>query len=140
MSAEPWRRHFLRNTVTNYLGVVTRIGTGLVLFRLLFQHLSHDEFGYYALLWSVFGYAILLDFGLGVAVQKTVAEKSASGDAAGLNRLVTTVVWSFAALGVGLFLAAFLARPLFLDWIKIDPADRAEFGAACSGSTSLTGP
>ena len=130
MSAEPWRKHFLRNTVTNYLGVVTRIGTGLVLFRLLFQHLSHDQFGYYSLLWSVFGYAILLDFGLGVAVQKAVAEKSATGDVAGLNRLVATVAWSFAAMGIGLFLVAYLARPFFLDWIKINPADRAEFGAA----------
>jgi O-antigen/teichoic acid export membrane protein len=130
MSAEPWRTHYWRNTATNYLSIITRIGAGLVLFRLLFQHLSREQFGYYALLWSVFGYAILLDFGLGVAVQKAVAQKSATGDIEGLNRLVATVVWSFAVLGILLFVIAACAKPLFLDCIKIDPRYRAQFGTA----------
>jgi O-antigen/teichoic acid export membrane protein len=130
MSTEPWRKHYWRNTATNYLSIVTRIGAGLVLFRLLFQHLSHEQFGFYALLWSVFGYAILLDVGLGVAVQKAVAEKSATGDLDGLTRLVSTVVWSFAVLGVVLFVLGMLARPLFLNWIKLDPVYRPQFGAA----------
>jgi O-antigen/teichoic acid export membrane protein len=130
MSAESWRKHYWRNTATNYLSIVTRIGAGLVLFRMLFQHLSHEQFGYYALLWSVFGYAILLDFGLGVAVQKAVAEKSATGDIDGLNRLVATVVWSFAGLGLLLFGIAALAKPLFLDCIKIHASYRPEFGTA----------
>ena len=104
MSAEPWRKHFWRNTATNYLGVVTRIGSGLVLFRLLFQHMDHEQFGYYSLLWSLFGYAILLDFGLGVAVQKAVARKIRHR----ATRMASTgwwrrSSWSFAAMGIGLF-------------------------------------
>src|SRR5438045_4995289 len=128
MSNDKWRSNFWRNTATNYLSIITRIGSGLVLFRLLFQHLDHEQFGYYSLLWSLFGYAILLDFGLGVAVQKGVAEKTASGDLPGLNRLVTTVFWSFTAIGVALFAVFSLFQPLFLNSIKIDPSHRAEFG------------
>ena len=130
MATEVWRRNFWRNTATNYVNIIVRIGAGLVLFRLLFQRLEHERFGYYSLLWSLFGYAILLDFGLGVAVQKTVAQKAAGGDLAGLNRLVTTIVWSFAAIGLAGFVVFALGRSLFLDWIHVAPANRAEFGTA----------
>ena len=130
MATEVWRKNFWRNTATNYVNIIVRIGSGLVLFRLLFQHLDHERFGYYSLLWSLFGYAILLDFGLGVAVQKAVAQKAASGDLPALNRLVTTIVWSFAAIGVACFLIFAAGRSLFLDWIHVAPENRVEFGAA----------
>ena len=130
MATEVWKRNFWRNTATNYVNIIVRIGAGLVLFRLLFQHLDHERFGYYSLLWSLFGYAILLDFGLGVAVQKIVAQKAASGDLPALNRLVTTIVWSFAAIGLGCFVLFAAGRSLFLDWIHVAAANRAEFGTA----------
>ncbi len=130
MSTEVWKRNFWRNAATNYLNIIVRIGAGLVLFRLLFQRLNHEEFGYYSLLWSLFGYAILLDFGLGVAVQKVVAQKSASGDLAGLNRLVSTIVWSFTAIGIGCFVLFACGKSLFLEWIHVAAVNRAEFGAA----------
>ena len=130
MATEVWRKNFWRNAATNYVNIIVRIGSGLVLFRLLFQHLEHERFGYYSLLWSLFGYAILLDFGLGVAVQKVVAQKAASGDLPALNRLVTTIVWSFAAIGLACFLIFAAGRGLFLDWIHVAPENRAEFGTA----------
>src|SRR5438477_11396976 len=115
MAIEVWKKNFWRNAATNYANTIVRIGSGLLLFRMLFQHLSHEQFGYYALLWSLFGYAILLDFGLGVAVQKTVARAAATGESETLNRLVSTVVWSFAAIAAGL-LVFFVARhSLFLN-------------------------
>ena len=128
--AEVWKRNFWRNTATNYLNIIVRIGAGLVLFRLLFQHLDHEQFGYYSLLWALFGYAILLDFGLGVAVQKIVAQKAASDDLHALNRLVSTIVWSFAAIGIACFGLFAAGRPWFLDWIHVAPENRAEFGTA----------
>ena len=130
MSGDTWRTHFLRNTITNYLGVFTRIGSGLVLFRMLFQHLNHEQFGYYSLLWSLFGYAILLDFGLGVAVQKNVARAAATGETERLNHLVTTVVWSFAGLALLLLAAFALGSHWFLAAIHVRPQDRAEFATA----------
>ena len=130
MATEVWRKNFWRNAATNYVNIIVRIGSGLVLFRLLFQHLEHERFGYYSLLWSLFGYAILLDFGLGVAVQKVVAQKAASGDLPALNRLVTTIVWSFAAIGLACFLIFAAGRGLFLDWIHVAPENRAGWASA----------
>jgi O-antigen/teichoic acid export membrane protein len=130
MSDDPWKKHFWRNTATNYLSTIVRMGSGVVLFRVLFQHLTREQFGYYSLLWSLFGYAILLDFGLGFSVQKTVAQKSTTGDIAAINRLVTTIFWTFAVLAAALLAVFGVLEPWFLEWIKVSPASRPEFGAA----------
>jgi len=130
MATREWQRHFWRNTGTNYLRTILRLGSGLILFRLTFQYLSTEAFGFYSLLWSLFGYTILLDFGLGFTAQKAVAEHSAHGKTDKLNQLIATIFWSFAVVGA-VFLAVFLlGRPLFLEWTKISPEHWETFGHA----------
>lgn len=55
-----------RNLVSQYVLLAFRMVRGLVVFRLLYTGLSKEEFGYWAVMWSVFGYGILLDFGFGM--------------------------------------------------------------------------
>ena len=130
MATREWQRHFWRNTGTNYLRTILRLGSGLILFRLTFQYLSTEAFGFYSLLWSLFGYTILLDFGLGFTAQKAVAEHSANGLTDKLNQLIATIFWSFAVAGA-VFLAVFLlGRPLFLEWTHVSPEHWETFGHA----------
>jgi len=130
MPQREWQRHFWRNTGTNYLRTVLRLGAGLILFRLTYQHLPTEAFGFYSLLWSLFGYTILLDFGLGFTAQRAVAEHSADGQVQRLNELLATIFWSFAAIG-GVLLVVFLAaRGLFLEWTHVAPENHTEFGLA----------
>jgi hypothetical protein len=68
------------NALSNYLRTFVGIVVGLVTFRLLYQSMPKESFGFWSLLWSVFGYGILLDFGFGFAAQKRVAELSVSKD------------------------------------------------------------
>ncbi len=96
-----------------------RLISGLVLFRLTYQHLSQEQFGFYSLLWSMFGYTILLDFGLGFTAQKAVAEKTASGKIGELNHLICTIFWTFAFLGAVLLAVFAVAQPWFLEWTKV---------------------
>ncbi len=130
MSADLWQTRFWRNTGTNYLRTLLRLASGLLLFRLTFEHLDTVQFGFFALLWSLFGYTVLLDFGLGFTVQRAVAAATAEGDGSAASRLVATVFWFFAALGAGLFLAGWIGADAFLAWSRV-PADRAaEFRTA----------
>ena len=125
-----WQRRFWSTTASGYVGVVTRMVLGLVLFRTMFQQFSHAEFGFWALLWSLFGYGILLDFGFGFTAQKAVAEKTATGDIAGLSKLLATILWTFIGMAV-LLLVVFLAiREPFLAGMGVLPADREAFGKA----------
>lgn len=130
MAEREWVRYFWRNTATNYLRTVLRMGSGLVLFRLTFEHLPTEQFGFYSLLWSLFGYTILLDFGLGFTTQKAVAEKTASGRIDDLNELVATVFWSFAAIGAALLLVFALGRPWFFEWTKVSASSVPELTPA----------
>ena len=125
MAADAWQGRFWRNTLTNYLRVLVRMGSGVVLFRLTFQYLDADTFGFYSLLWSLFGFTVLLDFGFGFTVQKAMAEASASGDFRAASRLVATVFWSFTALAMVVALGAWLGADSFLHRTQV-PAHRQE--------------
>lgn len=125
-----WKKFFLRNTASNYLRTVLRLGTGLVLFRLTFENLSEEAFGFYSLLWSFFGYTILLDFGLGFTAQKLVAEANETKEYDKLNELLSTVFWSFAGVGTALFaFFALLAGP-FMGWVKVSEGNLESFQIA----------
>ena len=125
-----WQRRFWSTTASGYISFVTRMLLGLVLFRLMFQNFTNAEFGFWALLWSLFGYGILLDFGFGFTAQKAVAEKTATGDMAGLRRLLATIFWTFIGMAVMLLVVFLLIREPFLSRMGVLAADRGEFGKA----------
>lgn len=126
MAAESWQGRYWRNTITNYARVVVRLASGVVLFRLTFQYLDADTFGFYSLLWSLFGFTVLMDFGLGFTVQKAMAEASASGDFTAASRLVATVFWSFLGLAAVVAVVAFLGVDVFLQRTQVPQARYAE--------------
>jgi len=128
MSERDWEKFFWRNTFTNYLRTVLRLLSGVVLFRLTFQHLSQEQFGFYSLLWSLFGYTILLDFGLGFTAQKAVAEKTADGRITELNHLICTIFWTFAFLGAVMLAGFSVVQPWFLSWTHVSAANREALG------------
>lgn len=125
-----WQKRFWSTTASGYVGVVTRMLLGLLLFRQMYDQLSPSEFGFWALLWSLFGYGILLDFGFGFTAQKAVAEKTATGDIAGLSKLLSTILWTFIGLAVMLLVVFLAIREPFLHGMKVEPAYHAEFGGA----------
>jgi len=125
-----WQRRFWSTTASGYVGVVVRMLLGLVLFRTMFQQFSDAQFGFWALLWSLFGYGILLDFGFGFTAQKAVAEKTATGDMAGLSKLLATILWTFIGMATLLLVVFVSIRDPFLARMGVEAADRREFGRA----------
>ena len=125
-----WQRRFWRTTASGYIGMVIRILCGLILFRTMFHQFSHAQFGFWSLLWSLFGYGILLDFGFGFTAQKAVAEKTATGDIAGLSKLLATILWTFIGMALLLLVVFITIREPFLARMGVLAADRAEFGRA----------
>ncbi|MEO0793787.1 MAG: oligosaccharide flippase family protein [Verrucomicrobiota bacterium] len=130
MDKPEWKRRFWANTGSSYVQVVLRLVLGLILFRQLFSGLSEEAFGFWSLLWSLFGYGVLLDFGFGFTAQKAVAEKMAQGDYAGLNRLLSTIFWTFVGLAVGLVTVFILLRPYFMEAVSVSANDWDAFSSA----------
>ena len=69
--------------------------TAIVITRLLLFGLGEELYGYWALLWTIFGYALLLDFGFGTSVQKYTAEATISNDFKKFNELIAAVIGSY---------------------------------------------
>ena len=100
-----------KNTATNYLVMLVRVFQGLLVTRWLVNYLGDDLYGLWMLLWSFFGYAILVDFGFGIAAQKFTSLELFKRDIARYNAIVS-MVFSFQMLMslvliVGIFVASF---------------------------------
>lgn len=110
MKHDQLKKNVVKSALSGYLRLVVRMGLGLVTFRLLYQGLNAEEFGFWSLLWAIFGYGILLDFGFGYAAQKRVAELTVKQDWPQLSRVLSTIfffyfIGAMVALGLGLGLS-----------------------------------
>ncbi len=115
------------NALSNYMRTVIGMMVGLVTFRVLYQTLPRDPFGFWCLLWSVFGYGILLDFGFGFAAQKRVAELSVARDWPKLSRVLSTILYFYALVAAGIALFVFLFSAHIIGWLGVPPEHHAEF-------------
>lgn len=125
MSQQAASSRMIKNTVSNYVRTAVAMVVGLVTFRLLYQHFDKAEFGFWALLWSLFGYGILFDFGFGFAAQKRVAELSVSKDWPELSRVLSSILVFYSGVAVVVGTTAFLCSPWLIQWFGV-PSERCE--------------
>src|SRR6188474_2827737 len=100
MTQQDLKRKILQNSISNYIFLAIRSVLGLVLFRLIVNSLSKEEFGFWGLIWSILGYGILLDFGFGFTAQKRVAELSAHAKWDELSRVLSTIFYCYVAIAI----------------------------------------
>lgn len=107
------QRRVLRSTLSNYIGKIVTLGAGFFLTPFMVHRLGAAEYGLWVLVGSVVGYGALLDFGIGTAVTKYIAEYRAKGQTEQARSLVATALCLYTVLGfVAIALGALLA-PLF---------------------------
>jgi O-antigen/teichoic acid export membrane protein len=100
---------------------------GLLMFRMLYRYLSAEDFGFWSLLWSVFGYGVLVDFGLGFAAQKQVAELSVKQDWDRLSQILSTIIYFFTGVAMLIIAGAFLGADFLLGWFKVSPENLTRY-------------
>ncbi|MGV3526666.1 MAG: oligosaccharide flippase family protein [Candidatus Sericytochromatia bacterium] len=93
-TAQSWGR----STLSNYGLLALRMVSMVVLTRSLFLALSPEEYGFWALIWSLFSFTLLLDFGFGTAVQKWTSQSCASGDWPRYSRLLGSLLLSYGVM------------------------------------------
>jgi O-antigen/teichoic acid export membrane protein len=90
----------MRNTFTNYLLLAMYLISAVFMARLLLLGLGRSGYGFWTLLWAVFGYSLLLDFGFGKTVVKYTAEYQSDGDIDRFSEIITTVVACYLVMAV----------------------------------------
>ena len=110
------RKTLFKNTLTNYIVLGWRMVTAVFVTRFLFLGLGAEYYGFWALLWTIFGYSLLLDFGFGVSVQKYTAEVSVTKEMDEYNKLITAVIGTYLLIAAIIILITISVSP-FLDHI-----------------------
>jgi len=129
MTNEQVNKNVVRNAFTGYVRIAVRMVLGLVTFRLLYQGLSAvpEQFGFWSLLWAVFGYGILLDFGFGYSAQKRVAELSVRQDWPQLSKVLSTIFFFYLIMAVVAVTVCLLASGPLIDAFKVSAVHRTEY-------------
>ncbi|MEO5803896.1 MAG: oligosaccharide flippase family protein [Verrucomicrobiota bacterium] len=127
MTNQDVTRNIWRNSISNYLSTAIRMVVGLLMFRMLYQNLTREEFGFWALLWSVFGYGILLDFGFGFTAEKRVAELSVHQEWDRLSRILSTIFFLYVAVGVLMVATILFSSHYVIDLFHITEANHERF-------------
>ncbi|MCM8533910.1 MAG: oligosaccharide flippase family protein [Lentisphaeraceae bacterium] len=99
------KKVLLRNTITNYMNLAWQMLTAIFITRFLFLGLGENLYGFWALLWTIFGYSLLLDFGFGTSVQKYTAETTVTGDYKTYNNLISAIMTSYIAMSFVIIIA-----------------------------------
>lgn len=127
MTHDQVKRNVVRSTLSGYVRTVARMVLGLVTFRLLYQGLNAEQFGFWSLLWALFGYGILLDFGFGYAAQKRVAELSVKKDWDQLSRVLSSIVGFYCLMAAVAVALGFVFSGPLVDLFKVSPQNRDYF-------------
>lgn len=102
----------LRLSASNYLTLFFKIIITIVLTRQMFLQLTHQDYGFWVLLWSIFGYSVLLDFGLGTALQKATSEAIVKQHWMEFNKQASTIVGNYVLLAFVIAVATVIAAPV----------------------------
>lgn len=106
-----------KNTITNYLVILVRTFQGLLVTRWLIGYLGDSGYGLWTLLWTFFGYALLMDFGVGIAGQKYTSHELFKRDIRHYNNIIS-MIFTFHSIMVlpivlGVFIASLYLEKLF---------------------------
>src|SRR3990172_1698655 len=112
----------LRGSILRALLLVINIAVALYMMPFLVHALGDRWYGMWTLVGTFMGYYGYLDFGLSVAVQRFIAGAIGRKDGAETNRLLTTSVVLFAALGA-IAMVATLVIAYFSDYFFSDPTE-----------------
>ena len=81
----------IKNTFTGYIKMAVFLLEGIFVSRWIIQYLGMEQYGLWALLWSLFGYTLLLDGGCGLAAQKYTAGGLYIKNPLEYSRIISTI-------------------------------------------------
>ena len=120
-----------KNTATNYLTMLIRVFQGLLVTRWMLAYLGDDGYGLWMLLWTFFGYALLMDFGVGIAGQKYTSQELFKRDMRHYNSIIS-MIFTFHALMAILLLAGVIVASFYVENLfKVHDPEMLQYCRKC---------
>ncbi len=123
-------KQLIKLTASNYLATAIKFVVMIYLTREMFLLLPKESYGFWALLWSIFGYSVLLDLGFGTTLQKQTSEVLEHRDWNSYNRTASTLVGNYFFLGFAIIVLTCLGAP-FLSLIFVFEPDQQALYTQC---------
>jgi O-antigen/teichoic acid export membrane protein len=117
--------HVLRSTISNAVWKLLFLISGFLLTPFILRHLGGTQFGLWALVGSVVAYGTLLDFGIGTAVVKYVAEFNVYGEWEELGQAIVTALYLYSLAGLALIALSTAVAPFFPSLFHVPPDQRS---------------
>jgi O-antigen/teichoic acid export membrane protein len=105
--------NLINGTITKYLLLGLNIGSGIFLMPFTVRHLGQAEYGLWMLVVSMASYFQLLDMGYGNGLVRHIVAADRQRDTDGVNRIVSTFVCVYGAIGA----VACLAIAAMIWWV-----------------------
>jgi O-antigen/teichoic acid export membrane protein len=122
----PQERRYLLCAVTNWLAFAAVLLVAFFLSPYLIRKLGDSRYGVWVFVESILAYFTLFDLGIAACVVRFVARFHASNDQKELNRLVSSCLVLFLALGFLAFLLGFALTPIFAPTMEKSGMQQAE--------------
>lgn len=120
-----------KNTTTNYLIMLIRVFQGLLVTRWMIGYLGDEGYGLWMLLWTFFGYALLMDFGVGIAGQKYTSQELFKRDIRHYNSIIS-MIFTFHALMALLIVAGASIASFHLEYLfKVHEPEQLAYCRKC---------
>ena len=121
----------VKNTSTNYLVILIRIFQGILVTRWLIGFLGDAGYGFWMLLWTFFSYALLMDFGAGIAGQKYTSQELFKRDMRHYNSIIS-IIFTFHVLMTLLLVVGVIVMSFFLENLfQIHDLSRLDYYRKC---------
>lgn len=112
----------IKNVGSSWFSLGVNIVVGILLSPLILHRLGNTAYGAWVLAFSITGYYGLLDLGIRSSVIRYVSTYSASNDRAGLEKLISTSLFLYTAIGAAALVAT-LALSASAGFLFHIPAD-----------------
>lgn len=119
------RRRVIVGTTTSLAAKAVTMVTWFLLTPFLLRELSATHYGLWVLVGSFVAYGSLLNFGMGNALTKYVAEYKSRGDLASARAVIATSLWLYLGLGLAAVLLSAAIAPLYPVLFRV-PAEERE--------------
>ncbi|MDY6915693.1 MAG: oligosaccharide flippase family protein [Candidatus Cloacimonadota bacterium] len=116
-----YKRIVFLNTLVNYALFIVTFITAIFTTRILFLGLGEVAYGFWVLVWSIFGYSLLLDFGFGTSVKKYTAEVIVTKDYKVYNKQISTVFSTYTVMSIIIIIATVILQSHLQEIFKFPP-------------------
>lgn len=108
-----------RNAAASYLAFISSAVCGLVSIPIAVAYLNKTQMGLWSIVFTIVGYLLWLDLGIGNATGRKIAAAVADGDEVEVNRWWTLSIGMLALLGLLMFVIALALSPFLISLLNV---------------------